>query len=194
MSQDSVSYGNFIRELNVHQNQISYNELAPPIETDAEGNELPHKPAALAVGAEDIYRLLQPYLNVRFMEQFSAVMPLAVYLVLFQLFILRQSVMDAGIITMGLVAVIVGLMIFMEGLKVGLMPFGESLGNSLPAKSTLPTVITVVFLLGIGVTFAEPAIGALQTAGSLVDVTKAPYLYTLLNDWAGVLVLSVGVG
>ena len=32
--------------------------------------------------------------------------------------------------------------------------------------------------MGIGVTFAEPAIGALQTAGSLVDVTKAPYLYT----------------
>lgn len=194
MSQDSVSYGSLTRELNVHQNQISYNELAPPIEKDEAGNELPHKPAALSVGSSDIYRLLKPYLNVRFMEQFSAVMPLAVYLVLFQMFILRQSVTDAGIITLGLVAVIVGLMIFMEGLKVGLMPFGESLGNSLPAKSTLPTVITVVFLLGIGVTFAEPAIGALQTAGSLVDVTKAPYLYTLLNDWAGVLVLSVGVG
>lgn len=194
MSQDSISYGSLTRELSVHQNQLSYNELVPPIEYDENGNELPHKPAALAVGSNDVYRLLKPYLNVRFMEQFSAVMPLAVYLVLFQLFILRQSVTDAGVITLGLVAVIIGLMIFMEGLKVGLMPFGESLGNSLPAKSTLPTVITVVFLLGIGVTFAEPAIGALQTAGSLVDVNKAPYLYSLLNDWAGVLVLSVGIG
>jgi hypothetical protein len=182
------------RELNVHQNQISYNELAPAVEYDEAGNELAHKPAALAVGSSNVYRLLKPYLNVRFMEQFSAVMPLAVYLVLFQMFILRQSVADAGIITMGLVAIIIGLMIFMEGLKVGLMPFGESLGGSLPAKATLPVVITVVFLLGISVTFAEPAIGALQTAGSLVDVTKAPYLYTLLTDWAGVLVLSVGVG
>ncbi len=194
MSQDSISYGSLTRELSVHQNQISYNELVPPIELDADGHELPHKPAALVVGSSHIYRLLKPYLNVRFMEQFSAVMPLAVYLVLFQIFMLRQSVTDAGIITLGLAAVILGLMIFMEGLKVGLMPFGESLGNSLPAKSTLPTVITVVFLLGIGVTFAEPAIGALQTAGSLVDVTKAPYLYSLLNDWANVLVLCVGVG
>lgn len=194
MSDNSVSYGSLTRELNVHQSQISYNELAPAIEYDEAGNELPHKPAALAVGSSDVYRLLKPYLNVRFMDQFSAVMPLAVYLVLFQMFILRQSVTDAGIITLGLVAVIIGLMIFMEGLKVGLMPFGESLGSSLPAKATLPVVIAVVFLLGIGVTFAEPAIGALQTAGSLVDVTKAPYLYTLLTDWAGVLVLSVGVG
>ena len=194
MSDNSVSYGSLTRELNVHQNQISYNELALAIEYDDAGKELPHKPASLAVGTSDVYRLLKPYLNVRFMEQFSVVMPLAIYLVLFQIFILQQSVADAGIITMGLVAVIVGLMIFMEGLKVGLMPFGESLGGSLPAKATLPVVIAVVFLLGIGVTFAEPAIGALQTAGSLVDVTKAPYLYTLLNDWAGTLVLSVGVG
>jgi hypothetical protein len=194
MSENSVSYGSLTRELNVHQNQISYNELAPAVEYDEAGNELAHKPAALAVGSSNVYRLLKPYLNVRFMEQFSAVMPLAVYLVLFQMFILRQSVADAGIITIGLVAIIIGLMIFMEGLKVGLMPFGESLGGSLPAKATLPVVITVVFLLGISVTFAEPAIGALQTAGSLVDVTKAPYLYTLLTDWAGVLVLSVGVG
>jgi hypothetical protein len=59
-----------------------------------------------------------------------------------------------------------------EGLKVGLMPFGEALGISLPAKASLATVLIVVFLLGIGVTFAEPAIGALQTAGSLVNVDR----------------------
>jgi hypothetical protein len=85
-------------------------------------------------------------------------------------------------------------MIFMEGLKVGLMPFGENLGISLPTKATLAVVLLVVFLLGIGVTFAEPAIGALQTAGSLVDINKAPYLFTLLTDWALVLVLTVGGG
>lgn len=190
----SISFSHLSRELNVLQDQISYNELVPPIEYDDQGNEKPHRPAALSIDGSDIYRLLQPYLSVRFMEQFKSVTPLAVYLVLFQLFILRQTVTDASIITLGLVAVIVGLMIFMEGLKVGLMPFGESLGGSLPAKATLPTVIAVVFLLGIGVTFAEPAIGALQTAGSLVDVTLAPYLYTLLNDWSGTLVLCVGVG
>lgn len=194
MSETAISFGRLTRELDVHQDQLSYNKMAPPVEYDSAGEVLAHRPAALSVGSSDIYRLLKPYLSVRFMEQFSSVTPLAVYLVLFQMFILQQSVTDAGIIGLGLVAVIVGLMIFMEGLKVGLMPFGEALGHSLPAKAKLPTVIVVVFLLGIGVTFAEPAIGALQTAGSLVDVTLAPYLYTLLNDWAGVLVLCVGIG
>ena len=84
--------------------------------------------------------------------------------------------------------------VFYEGLKVGLMPFGETIGTILPAKSRLPVVMLIAFILGIGVTFAEPAIGALKTAGSIVDVHQAPYLYTLLNDWAEVMVLVVGVG
>ena len=189
-----ISFNSFARQLNVHTDRLSYNKMVPPVEYDSDGDEIPHRPPSLALESGDIYRLLRPYLTVRFMDQFKAVTPLALYLVLFQLFILRQSVEDALIITGGLTAVIFGLMLFMEGLKVGLMPFGESLGVSLPAKASLGVVIIVVFLLGIGVTFAEPAIGALQTAGSLVDVNKAPYLYTFLNDWSGILVLAVGVG
>jgi len=194
MNTSQISFGQFGRELNVHLDKVSYNEMIPPIEHSEDGQELPHKPQSLNVGSGDVYRLLKPYISVRFMEQFSAVVPLAVYLVLFQVFILRQGVSDSLTIGAGLVAVIIGLMVFMEGLKVGLMPFGELLGTSLPAKASLVVVVCVVFLLGIAVTFAEPAIGALQTAGSLVDVARAPYLYTLLNDWSGALVLSVGVG
>jgi len=50
----------------------------------------------------------------------------------------------------------------------------------------------VVFLLGIGVTFAEPAIGALKAAGSIVSATDAPLLFSLLNVHSGKLVLVVG--
>ncbi len=191
---ERISFGTFSRELNVHLDQISFNKMVPEVTYDSQGREQAHRPAALSVGAGDIYRLLRPYLSIRFFDQFRAVMPLALYLVLFQLFILRESVQDAWVISFGLVAVIFGLMLFMEGLKVGLMPFGQALGTSLPSKASLATVLIVVFLLGIGVTFAEPAIGALQTAGSLVDVVKAPYLYVLLSEWSGVLVLVVGVG
>ena len=45
----------------------------------------------------------------------------AAYLFLFQLLILRQPISEASTICLGLVAVIVGLAIFMEGLKVGLI-------------------------------------------------------------------------
>ena len=83
---------------------------------------------------------------------------------------------------------------FMEGLKLGLMPFGEVIGNTLPRKLPLAGVLFIALLLGIGVTFAEPAIGALQVAGSIVDPEKAPYLFTLLNDRSGTTVLLVGLG
>ena len=194
MPQSSIPFGKFTHELNVHRNQYSYNEMIPAAQYDAAGNVLPYQPPGLIISREYVYRLLKPYLSIRFMDQVRAVVPLALYLVFFQMLILRQSVVDPWVINSGLVAVIVGLMLFMEGLKVGLMPFGELLGIALPAKSRLTTIVLVVFLLGIGVTFAEPAIGALQTAGSLVDVSRAPYLYALLNDWSGTLVLVVGIG
>ena len=193
MSQ-KIRFGAFVREIALQQKQISYNDLVPKLEKDARGREIPYRPPKVKLRVIDIYRLLEPYVSVRFLGQVKTIVPLAVYLVLFQLFILRQHIAEAWVITAGLFAVILGLMLFIEGLKQGLMPFGQTIGNTLPAKSPLPVVLLITLLLGIGVTFAEPAIGALKTAGSLVSVDRAPYLYTLLNEWATSLVLVVGAG
>lgn len=189
-----IRFGAFVREVSVNQKTISYNDLTPRPRFDGAGRLLPYRAPKIRLRGIDAYRLIRPYVSVRFIEQLKAVVPLALYLVLFQVFILRQGVADAWIISGGLTAVIVGLMLFMEGLKVGLMPFGESLGNTLPAKAHLTVVLVIAFLLGIGVTFAEPAIGALKAAGQIVRVESAPYLYALLNDWAETLVLVVGIG
>jgi hypothetical protein len=183
MSKD-IRFGAFVRVATVRQNVISFNDL---VQVDTAGDRVRLRPL-------DAYRLIAPYLSSRLFEQARAVVPLALYLVLFQVFILRQDIAEAGMLTAGLFAVIVGLMLFMEGLKVGLMPFGETLGVTLPVHSPLPVVLLVVFLLGIGVTFAEPAIGALKAAGQFVDVTTTPYLYALLNEWSEALVLVVGIG
>lgn len=189
-----VRFGNFVRESSVHAEEISYNALAPKLLRDEHGEEIPYQPPPLSVRGIDIYRLLSPYIGTRAMDQIKAVVPLAAYLMLFQILILRQGVDGVWSATLGLVAVIAGLMLFMEGLKLGLMPFAEVIGDTLPKKSPLWLVLIVTFLLGISVTFAEPAIGALQAAGALVDVRQAPYLYTLLSDWSGALVSVIGVG
>ncbi len=190
----TIRFGTFVREISIRQQQVSYNELVPGVSRDEEGKEIPYRAPKLQIRSIDAYRILEPYIHTRLKEQIKAVVPLAIYLVLFQVIILRQGVADSWIITGGMFSVIVGLMFFMEGLKVGLMPFGESIGTTLPAKSKLPVVMIIAFILGIGVTFAEPAIGALKTAGSIVDVNQAPYLYALLNDWSEVMVLVVGIG
>jgi hypothetical protein len=124
----------------------------------------------------------------------KAVIPLALYLVLFQLVILRQPIEAALLLVGGLSAVIVGLALFMEGLNVGLMPFGTLIGDKLPRKASMPVMMLIIAVLGVGVTFAEPAIGALQAFGASVDVTRAPYLYEILNNWTLPLVLLVGAG
>ena len=79
-------------------------------------------------------------------------------------------------------------------LKLGLMPFGENIGSTLPRNSTLTMILLFAFCTGLGATFAEPAIGTLKQAGAGIDAAKAPLLYALLNDWSGILVTCVGIG
>lgn len=181
-----MRFGDYARDIQANYTQISYNDLT---HQTAEP-----KPKVITLRSLDVYRLLKPYVSVRFMEQVNGLVPLALYLGLFQIFMLRQSVEDASTISAGLFAVIIGLMFFMEGIKQGLMPFGEIIGNTLPKKVSLSVVLSIAFLLGIGVTFAEPAIGALKAAGALVEVEKAPYLYAMLNQYSNILVLIVGIG
>ena len=189
-----VRYGDYVQAISVDSEQISYSKLMPEPEFDSQGREIPQKPNKLKLTGIDVYRLLQPYLQTRFMEQVNAVVPLAAYLALFQILVLGVSIQEAGVLGLGLLAVMVGLMIFLEGLKLGLMPFGQIIGSKLPLKLPLIGVLFVAFLLGVGVTFAEPAIGALQVAGQIVDPKVAPYLYTLLNDRVDSTVLVVGAG
>ena len=186
-----MKYSDYIHESEIKHRTISYNLLTPkPIASDPDAL----KAKKIKVGPIKAISLLGPYTSVRIMEQLKAVFPLAAYLFLFQLLILRQPIGEASTICLGLVAVIIGLAIFMEGLKVGLMPFGTIIGDQLPKKASMKVVLVIIAILGVGVTFAEPAIGALQAFGGGIDPNKAPYLYELLNNWTQPLVLIVGAG
>ena len=186
-----LRYSSVLRSNAVRHREISYNKLTP---RPVRGKKDSLKPQRLRLSFEQTMALLMPYSGVRVLDQMKAVIPLALYLVLFQLIILRQPVEAALLLVGGLTAVIVGLALFMEGLNVGLMPFGTLIGDKLPRKASMPVMLAIIAILGVGVTFAEPAIGALQAFGASVDVTRAPYLYEILNNWTLPLVLLVGAG
>jgi hypothetical protein len=190
----TVRYSEYLRNASLVERQISYNLLTPEIRFDASGKIIPYVAPPVSLSKLDAFRLVNTHVQGCFMEQFRVVIPLAGYLVLFLVFFLNQTVSGPWSMAFGLFGAVIGLMLFLEGLKLGLMPLGEIIGHTLPRKSALPAVLTVAFILGVGVTFAEPAIGALQTAGQLLSVQSAPYLYILLNDWSGALVLVVGCG
>ncbi len=151
-------------------------------------------PERIRVGFKSAVVVVAPFVWDRYLEQIKACMPVSLYLVVFQLLVLQKPVDEALTIGFGIFVVMLGLMFFMEGLKLGLMPFGANIGSTLPAKSTLTIMLIFSFCVGMGATFAEPAIGTLKQAGAGIDPSKAPLLFALLNDWSGVLVTCVGVG
>ena len=180
-----VRYDDFLQEVGIRYDRVHYADVVAAAQEEG---------PRVRVRAADAFHILRPYITPRFADQFKSVVPLALYLVAFQFLFLRQPVTGGWTVTLALLGVIVGLMLFMEGLRLGLMPLGERIGGTLPTHSPLPVVLAVVFLLGIGVTLAEPAIGALQAAGSIVVPEQAPLLYTLLTEKSGWLVAVVGTG
>ena len=138
--------------------------------------------------------LLGPYVKQRVVEQIKSVALIILYLIFFQTLVLGLPIVDAVVIAIGLALVIGGLTFFLEGLLLGLMPLGEVCGVQLPQKSKLPVILLFAFILGVGATFAEPAIGVLKAGGSSVTAWDAPLLFLLLNKYSDFLVNAVGVG
>ena len=186
MAQKSIRYGQYLGAIRRHHRQISYNQVV------AMERAMPVGSGKLR--ALDVHRLLTPYISVRFLEQVRTVIPLALMLIGFQALALRTSPEEAEWIALGICAVMLGLMLFMEGVKQGLMPFAENIGFLMPARSGPLVLLGFGCLLGAAATFAEPAIGALQAAGASVSAERAGLLKALLGPYATWLVLAVAGG
>lgn len=186
MREKTLRYGQFLGAIRRHYRQVSYGDVV------ALERQMPTNPRKLRW--LDVHRLLTPYISVRVLEQIYSVVPLALMLVFFQALALRASPEEAENIAFGIGAVILGLALFMEGVKHGLMPFAENIGFRLPARSGPVMLLSFGCLLGTMATFAEPAIGALQAAATAVNSDQAMLLRVLLGPYAHWLVVAVAGG
>ncbi|PJZ36894.1 hypothetical protein CH354_12465 [Leptospira levettii] len=152
------------------------------------------KEEAIHIGFREALALILPYLQKKIWNQFKSVIWIVLYLSVFQLLVLRIPIKEAGIISFGICAVILGLTFFLEGLFLGLMPLGEALGLKLPQKLGMFSILIFSVLLGMGATLAEPAIAILKACGSKVAPWDAPLLYYLLNGGSDTLYLSIAIG
>jgi len=151
--------------------------------------------SALAqLGFGGVVSILWRYFKEKALEQLKSIWFIIAYLLVFQTLVLGLPIIYGATIAVGILIVVIGLTFFMEGLRLGLMPFGETIGAILPRNSKLPMIMLFSFVLGVGATFAEPAIAVLKKAGAGVDPAAAPLLYSLLNEFSGQLVACVGVG
>lgn len=87
----------------------------------------------------------------------------------------------------GLISAVIGLVLFLEGLRVAIMPMAMLVGTQLPQRLKLPWVLLVAFCLGVLVTYAEPAIAAIRYALQLgaVYFPRTAWLKSLLRFKAG---------
>lgn len=185
LAERKLRYGLYLGAIQRHERQIAFGEL---IEAERKNKVRP------TLRPIDLHRLLTPYVSVRFAEQMRAVIPLALMLIGFQALALRSSLLEINDIAVGIFAVMIGLMLFMEGVKLGLMPFAENIGFTMPGRTPPAVLLFFSLLLGAAATFAEPAIGALQAAAASVSPERAPWLRQLLGPYASWLVLAVAGG
>jgi hypothetical protein len=61
----------------------------------------------------------------------------------------KKSSSTPGIDAAGLISAVAGLVLFLEGLRVAIMPMALLVGNQLPLKLKLPWVLLVAFCLGV---------------------------------------------
>jgi len=182
-----LRYGDLLSHIRLGQRVFSYNDVARAEPTGRRRYRL---------RKVDYYRLLAPYFGSRAREQVMNVLPVVAALALFQVFLLRTPLEGATAIGVGIATIVFGLLFFLDGLKLGLMPLAENIGYGLPSRCSTGTMLAVSFVLGALTTFAEPAIGALQAAGTLIKRSEAPLLHSLLNDhpFAVVSAVAIGVG
>ena len=125
--------------------------------------------------------------------------PVVLVIVFFQAVVLRQPFPDLSAVLAGLVFVILGLTMFVQGLQMGLFPLGEAMADAFARKGSLSALLAFAFCLGVGTTVAEPALIAVadkaaQAAGeagfiALGEEARSDYALNLRLTVA----LSVGV-
>lgn len=127
-------------------------------------------------------------------DQVLSIIPISVLQIAVLGIFYSQTIVDAGLQVMGLFLAIIGLTMFLEGLRIAIMPMAELIGQELPQKLHLIFVLFVAFILGILVTYAEPAISSLRPLADLIDPNDAPYLYFVMVYQQELLVLAIGLG
>ncbi len=113
--------------------------------------------------------------------------PIVLVVAFFQIVVLQQPLPNLERVAIGVVFVLVGLTLFIQGLELGLFPIGETMAHELARKGSLFWLLAFAFFLGFGTTAAEPALTAVAAeaariaadGGVVADTEEARAAYAL---------------
>lgn len=94
--------------------------------------------------------------------------PIVCVIAFFQIVVLRQPFPNLGEMVVGLLCVVGGLALFVQGLESGLFPLGEAIAQGFARKGSAAALFAFAFCLGFGTTMAEPALKAVADEAAKV--------------------------
>ncbi len=128
-------------------------------------------------------------------------LPIVAVIGVFQVLVVGNPVSVLAPLAAGGLLVLVGLTLFIYGLKLALFPVGEGLAHSLAAKGSAFWLLAFAFLLGFGTTIAEPALLAVADeaariaadAGNIEKTDEARNNYALALRMTVALAVGVAI-
>jgi len=142
-----------------------------------------------------IVKKLLLHLGSSLMDSIKDLMPIIIVIGFFQLVVLHQPIPNLADLLIGTTLVVVGLTLFVYGLKTGLFPIGETMAYGFARKGSIFWLLMFAFALGFGTTVAEPALiavaaeaGKIAAAGNMIENTQVA-----VADYANGLRLTVAL-
>ena len=118
-------------------------------------------------------------------ETAKSVIPIASFLVLFQIIVLRKPIKNVKQFAIGFLISIVSLHFFIKGVSMCLLPLGDSVGKNIVILERKWVIIVFAFVLGYFGTLVEPALKTLALEVEEISVGAIPHK---------VLIHTVGIG
>jgi hypothetical protein len=121
-------------------------------------------------------------LKAKVLEVVTAILPLVLVVVVLQFALVKMPTHLFFQFIIGAVMVIAGMVLFLLGVEVGILPMGKALGAELPKRGSVVLILGIAFVIGFAATIAEPDVIVLTEQVDAVSggaVAKNVLVYTI---------------
>ncbi|MFP4655204.1 MAG: DUF1538 domain-containing protein [Methanohalobium sp.] len=127
------------------------------------------------------------------MEVLQATLPIIVSVLFFILVFVGPDLELILPFLSSAVMVILGMGLFLMGVKLGMLPMGESIGSELPKHGSLLFIIVITFILAFLVTIAEPDVRVLSSMFAMVSegVSRTTLIISIALGLGSFVVISM---
>ena len=129
------------------------------------------------------------------LESGKDLLPIVIVIAFFQIAVLQRPIPEFSSIVLGTFYILIGLTLFISGLRTGLFPVGENLAHAFVQRSSLLWLVIFAFALGFGTTIAEPALIAIANEAEQVDAVGGiiSHAQSAVDSYASTLRITVAI-